>query len=32
LLEPDILLMVEPFSALDAITREEMHDVFRDLW
>lgn len=32
LLEPDILLMDEPFSALDAITREEMQDVFRDLW
>lgn len=32
LLEPDILLMDEPFSALDAITREEMQDVFRNLW
>lgn len=24
--------MDEPFSALDAITREEMQDVFIDLW
>jgi len=32
LLHPDILLMDEPFSALDAITREEMQDVFRELW
>lgn len=32
LLQPDILLMDEPFSALDAITREEMQDVFRELW
>ena len=28
----DLLLMDEPFSALDAITREEMQDVFIDLW
>ncbi|MGN8836259.1 ABC transporter ATP-binding protein [Mitsuokella jalaludinii] len=32
LLRPDILLMDEPFSALDAITREEMQDVFLALW
>ena len=32
LLQPDLLLMDEPFSALDAITREEMQDVFLALW
>ena len=26
------MLMDEPFSALDAITREEMQDVFLNLW
>ena len=31
-LQPDILLMDEPFSALDAITREEMQDTFLRLW
>ncbi len=31
-LKPDLLLMDEPFSALDAITREEMQDVFLSLW
>ena len=32
LLAPDILLMDEPFSALDAITRDNMQDVFLSLW
>ncbi len=32
LLRPDVLLMDEPFSALDAITREEMQEVFFELW
>lgn len=32
LLRPDILLMDEPFSALDAITREEMQEAFFELW
>lgn len=32
LLRPDLLLMDEPFSALDAITREEMQEVFLALW
>ena len=31
-LKTDLLLMDEPFSALNAITREEMQDVFIDLW
>lgn len=30
--KPDTLLMDEPFSALDALTRRQMHDVFLDLW
>lgn len=32
LLQPDLLLMDEPFSALDAITREELQDVFLQFW
>ena len=31
-LKSDLLLMDEPFSALDAITREEMQNVFLNLW
>jgi NitT/TauT family transport system ATP-binding protein len=29
---PDILLMDEPFSALDALTRDEMNDALLDIW
>jgi NitT/TauT family transport system ATP-binding protein len=32
LLKPDILLMDEPFSALDAISREEMQELFLKIW
>lgn len=32
LLQPDLLLMDEPFSALDAITREDIQDVFLNIW
>ena len=30
--DPDILLMDEPFSALDAITRDEMNEALADIW
>jgi NitT/TauT family transport system ATP-binding protein len=30
--EPDLLLMDEPFSALDAISRDEMNELLLDLW
>ncbi|MCR4892433.1 MAG: ABC transporter ATP-binding protein [Lachnospiraceae bacterium] len=30
--DPEIILMDEPFSALDALTREEMQDFLRSLW
>ena len=32
LLEPDLLLMDEPFSALDAMTREDIQDVYLASW
>ena len=30
--DPDILLMDEPFSALDAMTRDEMNDALNGIW
>ena len=30
--KPEILLMDEPFSALDVLTREQLQDGLRDLW
>lgn len=32
ILQPDILLMDEPFSALDEITREEARELFLNVW
>nr|WP_092074195.1 ABC transporter ATP-binding protein [Dendrosporobacter quercicolus]NSL47678.1 ABC transporter ATP-binding protein [Dendrosporobacter quercicolus DSM 1736]SDM81157.1 NitT/TauT family transport system ATP-binding protein [Dendrosporobacter quercicolus] len=32
LLNPDLLLMDEPFSALDALTREDIQQVFLNVW
>jgi ABC-type nitrate/sulfonate/bicarbonate transport system ATPase subunit len=32
ILKPDLLLMDEPFSALDSITREEMQELFLNIW
>lgn len=32
ILKPDLLLMDEPFSALDAISREEMQELFLKTW
>jgi NitT/TauT family transport system ATP-binding protein len=31
-LQPDLFLMDEPFSALDALTREEMQDLLLSIW
>lgn len=32
MLRPDLMLMDEPFSALDAITRDEMQELFLNMW
>lgn len=32
MLKPELLLMDEPFSALDAITREELQELFLNIW
>jgi len=32
IISPDLLLMDEPFSALDAFTREEAQELFIDIW
>ncbi|MBC8062903.1 MAG: ABC transporter ATP-binding protein [Clostridiaceae bacterium] len=32
IMNPDLLLMDEPFSALDALTREEAQDLFINIW
>lgn len=32
IMQPDVLLLDEPFSALDAITREEIQELFMEVW